>query len=67
LKLVWWCKFEEKNFPFLAVSNYRSPTIFGNFWSDFIFSNLDLWNVKWDLYGHDWSLSNHLLPSNPWF
>jgi len=66
LKLAWWCKFEEKTFPFLAIWNYRSLTIFGNFSSDLKFFNVDLCNVKWDLYGHEWGLSNHLPPSNPW-
>ena len=65
LKLVWWSNFEEKNFPFLANSNYRSPAILGNFLSDLQILNLGLWYVKWDLYGHEWSLSNHLTPSNP--
>ena len=66
LKLSWWCKLEEKTFPFLAISNYRSLTIFGNFSSDLKFFIDDVWNVKWDLYGHEWGLSNHLPPSNPW-
>ena len=66
LKLAWWCKIEEKTFPFLAVWNYRSPTIFGNFSSDLKSFNDDVWNVKWDLYGYEWDLSNHFPPSNPW-
>ena len=66
LELAWWCKLEEKTFPFLAISNYRSLTIFGNFSSDLKFFIVDVWNVKWDLYGHEWGLSNHLPPSNPW-
>jgi hypothetical protein len=66
LKLLWWCKFEEETFPFLAVWNYRSLTIFGNFLSDLKSSNVDLWNVIWGLYGHEWGLSNHFPPSNPW-
>jgi hypothetical protein len=66
LKLAWWCNLEEKTFPFLAISNYRSLTIFGNFSSDLKFFIVDVWNVKWDLYGHEWGLSNHLPPSNPW-
>ena len=66
LKLAWWGKLEEKTFPFLAISNYRSLTIFGNFSSHLKFFIFDVWNVKWDLYGHEWGFSNHLPPSNPW-
>ena len=66
LKLSWWCNLEEKTFPFLAISNYKSLTIFGNFSSDLKSFNVDVWNVKWDLDGHEWGLSNHLPPPNPW-
>ena len=40
LKLSWWCKVEEKTFPFLVVWNYKSLTIFGNFSPDLKFFNL---------------------------
>jgi hypothetical protein len=42
LKLPWTYNLEEKTFPFLAISNYRSLTIFGNFSSDLKFFNVDL-------------------------
>jgi hypothetical protein len=65
LKHFWTCNLEEKTFPFLAILNYKSLSIFGKFSSDFIFFNVDIWNVKWDLFGHEWSSSNPLPPSNP--
>ena len=65
LKHFWTCNFEEKNFPFLAVLNYKSLSIFGKFSSDFIFFILDLWNVKWNLFIHEWSVSNPFPPPNP--
>ena len=40
LKLAWTCKFEEKNFPFLVVENYRSLL----FWeTSCMTSNPSLW------------------------
>ena len=65
LKLSWWCNLELKTFPFLAISNYKLLSIFGKFCPDFIFFNVDVWNVKWDLFEHEWSISNHLPPPNP--
>ena len=57
LKHFWSCNLEEKAFPFLANPNYGSLSIFGKFSSDFIFFNVDVWNVKWDLFEHEWSIS----------
>jgi hypothetical protein len=65
LKLSWWCNLELKTFPFLASSNYRSLSIFGKFYPDFKFFNIDVWNVKWDLFEHEWSISTHFPPPNP--
>jgi len=42
LKHFWTRNFEEKNFPFLAIFNYKSLSIFGKFPSDFIFFILDV-------------------------
>jgi hypothetical protein len=60
MKLFW-----GEKVSILGSWNYRSPATFGNFLSDLQFFNLGLWYVKWDLYGHEWGLSNHLTPSNP--
>jgi hypothetical protein len=65
LKHFWWCNLEEKTFPFLAILNYKSLSIFGKFCPDFIFFNVDVWNVKWDLFEHEWSISTHFPPPNP--
>ena len=65
LNHFWWCNLEEKTFPFLAILNYKSLSIFGKFCPDFIFFNVDVWNVKWDLFEHEWSISNHFPPPNP--
>ena len=65
LKHFWTRNFEEKNFPFLAIFNYESLSTFGKFPSDFIFFILDVWNVKWNLFQHEWSVSNSLPPPNP--
>ena len=65
LKHFWTCNFKEKTFPFLAILNYKSLSIFGKFSSDFIFFIVDVWNVKWNLFGHEWSVSNPLPPPNP--
>jgi hypothetical protein len=55
----------SKIFPFLESSNYRSLAILGKSWSDFKFFNVDVWNVKWDLFEHEWGISNHFPPPNP--
>ena len=55
----------SKTFPFLESSNYRSPAIFGNSWPNFKFFNVSAWHVKWDLFEHEWSISNHFPPPNP--
>ena len=55
----------SKTLPFLEISNYRSPAIFGKSWPDFKFFNVDVWNAKWDLFEHEWSISNHFPPPNP--
>jgi hypothetical protein len=65
LKHFWTRNFEVKNFPFLAVFNYKSLSIFGKFPSDFIFFILDIWNVKWNLFRHELSVSNSLPLPNP--
>jgi hypothetical protein len=67
LKHFWTCNFKEKTFPFLAILNYKSLSIFGKFSSDFIFFILDVWNVKWNLSRHERSVSNSLPPPNPSF
>ena len=66
LKLVSWCKFGIKKFPFLAVKITGPVSIFGNFWFGFKFFNDDVWHVIWGLYGHEWALSNQFPPSNHW-
>ena len=55
----------SKTFPFLEISNYGSLAIFGKSWPDFKFFNVSVWNVKWDLFEHEWSISNHFPPPNP--
>ena len=55
----------SKIFPFLESLNYGSLSIFGKFWLDLKFFNVSVWNVKWDLFEHEWSISNHFPPPNP--
>ena len=55
----------SKTFPFLESSNYGSLSILGNFLLDLKFFNVSVWNVKWDLFEHEWSISNHFPPPNP--
>ena len=62
VKMSWsWSKI----FPFLEISNYGSLSILGNSWLDFKFFNVSVWNVKWDLFEHEWSISSHFPLPNP--
>ena len=56
----------SRSFHFWQIPITGQLSIFGNFLSDFKFFTVDAWHVIWDLYGHEWALSNQIPPSNHW-
>jgi IS1 family transposase len=47
----------------LETFNYRSLSIFGNFWSDLKFFKISVCNDKWTSFEHEWDVETHFSTS----